>query len=120
MKFVKKRINKESLFNLSEKFRKDEAYWVGIFRLFPFVRAIVSIPAGMVKMPHKYFIFYSLIGMFVWTSFWVLLGYLFGMSFFEYESSISLIFMIFLVLVILVFYNKMITYLKRENLLYGA
>ncbi|MFH1787240.1 MAG: DedA family protein [archaeon] len=51
--YFKKR--EKSLDIIAKKFRKDESYWVGIFRIFPYFRATVSIPAGMVKMPHKYF-----------------------------------------------------------------
>lgn len=48
--------------------------WVGILRCLPVVRSIVSLPAGISKMPHKIFMFYSLIGMTVWAIIWSSIG----------------------------------------------
>lgn len=116
IKFVRKRIKRETISNLAKRFQNDESYWVGIFRLFPFVRAVVSIPAGMVKMPHTNFVIYSLTGMFIWTSFWTLAGYFFGMTFFEYKIYFSALFILVLFIVIFIFYRRMVSYLKKEGL----
>ncbi len=128
--FVGRKISYETLFKtnyfrkrkkfikiLAEKFRKEESYWVGVFRLFPFVRAVVSIPAGMVKMPHKTFLSYSIIGMGIWTSFWVFLGYFFGLGFFKYKLYILILLFLFLLILIFLFHKKMSNYLKKEKFL---
>ncbi len=74
-------IDKKSLDDMAKKFRIDGAHWVGIFRCIPIVRSIVSIPAGMIKMPFWIFFFYSTIGIIIWSILWQFLGYFLGISF---------------------------------------
>jgi len=55
----------------------------------PFVRSIVSYPAGYAKMPKIRFLFYSFAGIFVWTFSWSLLGYIFGNIAYEISFPIA-------------------------------
>lgn len=47
-------------------------------RMIPAVRSLISIPAGMSKMPFWKFMLYSSLGTVIWTTFLACLGYYFG------------------------------------------
>ena len=47
-------------------------------RMIPAVRSLISIPAGMSKMPFWKFMFYSGLGTIIWTTFLACVGYFFG------------------------------------------
>lgn len=105
-KFIRKRIDERTMKKVFEKFRGEESYWVGVFRFVPFFRAVISIPAGMSKMNHLTFTVYSVAGMIIWNTVWVLWGYYFGFSL-QYSWYITLLFILDSVLVFLIFRIKM-------------
>jgi len=105
-KFVRKRIDQKTMKRVFEKFRGEESYWVGIFRFVPFFRAAISIPAGMSKMNHLTFSVYSIIGLAMWNTAWVLWGYYFG-STLQYSWYITALFILNSVLVFLIFRMRM-------------
>ncbi|MFH1586015.1 MAG: DedA family protein [archaeon] len=115
--YFKKRITKDSFDKICKQFHNKKAYWVGVFRFFPLLRALISLPAGMVKMPHKVFAFYTLIGMVVWNIFWVLCGYYLGVSYLKYSKYITLLLGGIMILVLLIFKIKIELYLKETGLL---
>ncbi|ENX39345.1 DedA family protein [Acinetobacter sp. NIPH 2100] len=47
-------------------------------RMIPAVRSLISIPAGMSRMPFAKFMFYSIAGTVIWTSFLAYLGFHFS------------------------------------------
>jgi membrane-associated protein len=47
-------------------------------RFIPWVRSLTPLVAGMSLMPYRRFLYYNLIGGFIWVSFFVLGGYFFG------------------------------------------
>ncbi|ENW82953.1 hypothetical protein F909_01230 [Acinetobacter sp. ANC 3929] len=47
-------------------------------RMIPAVRSLISIPAGMSKMPFAKFMFYSIAGTVIWTSFLAYIGFHFS------------------------------------------
>ena len=47
-------------------------------RMIPAVRSLISIPAGMSRMPFWKFMFYSGLGTIIWTTFLATVGYYFG------------------------------------------
>lgn len=49
-------------------------------RMIPAVRSLISIPAGMSKMPFSKFMFYSIAGTLIWTSFLAYLGFHFSQN----------------------------------------
>ena len=94
----------KSLNFIANKF-KEKPIWVGVFRCLPLVRStITSLPAGVVKMPRLKFIFYSFLGVLVWTGFWILIGYFVGEAWHEVKvfGTIILIF----VLLAIIYYMK--------------
>ncbi len=46
--------------------------------MIPAVRSLISIPAGMSRMPFWKFMFYSGLGTIIWTTFLATVGYYFG------------------------------------------
>jgi membrane protein DedA with SNARE-associated domain len=114
-KLIVKLIPNESTFIfLTTKFNNNEAKWIGIFRCVPVIRSIISLPAGMIKMPHHIFASYTFSGMFIWALLWQTLGYYFGHSlkFESYKSIISLSLILILVILLFIFKNKMKHYVQ--------
>ncbi len=67
----------------SDKIRKAEDYFndhgkVSTFigRLIPGIRQLISIPAGLAKMPFGWFLLYTFLGAFLWNTVLALLGYI--------------------------------------------
>jgi membrane protein DedA with SNARE-associated domain len=54
---------------------------VGVGRVVPTVRSLISIPAGLVRMRLRTFLFYSTLGTFAWTMGLTLAGYFLGTRF---------------------------------------
>lgn len=70
-------------------------------RMIPAVRSLISIPAGMSKMPFAKFMFYSIAGTLIWTSFLAYLGFHFSQNQALMSLIIQRISTIILVIVIL-------------------
>jgi membrane protein DedA with SNARE-associated domain len=114
-KLIVKLIPEEKTFTfLTNKFNNNEAKWIGIFRCVPVIRSIISLPAGMIKMPHHIFASYTFSGIFIWALLWQSLGYYFGhnLKFESYKSIIYLILLLVLVVLLLIFKSKMKHYLQ--------
>lgn len=62
---------------------------VGIGRILPTVRSLVSIPAGLVRMNIRRFVIYSTIGTFLWTMGLAVAGYILGQHFSEIDSILG-------------------------------
>lgn len=80
-KFVNSRLG-HALMLSEEKMQKAEAYFVKygnistfIGRLVPAVRQLISIPAGLARMPMGRFLLYSALGAGLWNSILAALGY---------------------------------------------
>ena len=71
-------INQENLSAAERWFEKYGAKAVFFGRMAPGIRELVSIPAGFSKMDFKKFLFYTIIGTFIWTAFLVSLGFFLG------------------------------------------
>lgn len=79
----------EKLFGKSEKFRSfvrhahdfidaQHGRGLAICRIIPVLRTIVSIPAGLIRMPVKWFIGWSAIGIAAWNAALISFGYFFS------------------------------------------
>jgi membrane protein DedA with SNARE-associated domain len=62
---------------------------VGVGRVIPTVRSLISIPAGLVRMNVRSFLLWSTLGTFVWTLALALAGYLLGNRFAEIETVLG-------------------------------
>ena len=96
----------------SEKIKKAEDYFnqhgktsTFIGRFIPAIRQLISIPAGLAKMPFGSFVAYTTLGAFIWNTVLALLGYIAHgqadlITKYSHELSIALI-ILFCVMVVL-------------------
>ena len=79
----------EKLFGKSRKFRSfvqkchefidaQHGRGLALCRIIPMLRTIVSIPAGLIRMPVKWFVGWSAIGIAAWNTALISAGYLFS------------------------------------------
>lgn len=71
---------KETIMKYMEWVRQKGCIGVFIAKLLPMVRTVVSIPAGVLKMPLNKYIISSTLGIFVWNFVFVGAGYVMGES----------------------------------------
>ncbi|SHM72045.1 SNARE associated Golgi protein [Caldanaerovirga acetigignens] len=72
------RLKKEDLSNARRWFDKYGSKAVLICRFIPFMRSIISVPAGMARMKMNIFLLLTVIGTFIWNTVLVFLGRLAG------------------------------------------
>jgi membrane protein DedA with SNARE-associated domain len=75
--------------------------WIAVFRCLPMVRSIVSLPAGMTRMPLLSFISFSTIGMTVWAMLWEGAGYWLGSKWKAFGSRLHVVLYLMLALLVL-------------------
>ena len=68
-------INEEKVRNAEEYFREHGAASTFFGRLIPAVRQLISIPAGLARMPLGPFLFYTSLGAGLWNTILALIGY---------------------------------------------
>ncbi|GGI17964.1 MAG: DedA family protein [Oxalicibacterium faecigallinarum] len=61
--------------NASQWFMRYGYFAVFFGRLIPAIRTLISVPAGIVRMPMLPFLFYSTVGSLIWTAFLAFAGY---------------------------------------------
>lgn len=71
-------------------------------RMVPGVRSLISIPAGMNKMPLLPFLALTALGSSIWTTLLALAGYYFGQNYQVIESTLAPYSKIFMVLVVVI------------------
>jgi len=79
-------ISEENLSASEKWFEKYGKKAVFFGRMAPVIRELISIPAGLSKMDFWKFLFYTLLGTFIWTLFLVSIGFFFGL----YLDSLNL------------------------------
>jgi membrane protein DedA with SNARE-associated domain len=62
---------------------------VGVGRVVPTIRSLVSVPAGLVHMNVRSFLLYSTLGTFLWTMGLAIAGYLLGQRFDEIDRVLG-------------------------------
>lgn len=63
--------------------------FVGVGRVLPTIRSLISVPAGLVRMNVRSFMIYSTIGTFIWTMGLTVAGYYLGNRFEEIDKVIG-------------------------------
>jgi membrane protein DedA with SNARE-associated domain len=100
-----------------DRARRIFANWggpiVGIGRILPTVRSLISVPAGLVRMNIRAFIIWSTIGTFLWTMGLALAGYLLGQQFAEIDRVIGPLSTAVVVLAFLVYLWRVLTWNRR-------
>ncbi|MFC4120748.1 DedA family protein [Nonomuraea zeae] len=87
-------------------------------RLIPFFRSLISIPAGVERMPLPVFLLCTALGSLIWNTALVLAGYLLGESWTVVEAYVGVLSKVVLGLVVLavvLFVVKRTTRLRRER-----
>lgn len=69
-------LNQEKVVHAEEYFEKNGVVSTLVGRLIPAVRQLISIPAGLARMPLGTFLLYTAIGAGIWNSVLALIGYL--------------------------------------------
>ena len=64
--------------------QRHGGWGVFVSKLIPMVRTIISIPAGVLKMPLRQYLISSLAGVFLWNLVFVGAGYLGGEAILQY------------------------------------
>lgn len=84
LSYLKKlRFSEEKLAKVESWFERhgDKAVFLG--RMVPVMREMISIPAGLLKMKPAKFLLYTFLGSCVWSTSIIIVGYYFGLSFFD-------------------------------------
>ncbi len=74
-----------------EWFDKYGGYAVMLCRVIPIVRSLISIPAGLRKMPMLSFVVYTTIGSTVWNTILIFAGYLLGDNWDHVEEYVGIL-----------------------------
>jgi membrane protein DedA with SNARE-associated domain len=62
---------------------------VGVGRIIPTIRSLISVPAGLVRMNTRTFLIFSTLGTFIWTMGLALAGYFLGRNFSEIDKVLG-------------------------------
>ena len=84
LKYLKRiKVSEQKLQRVEKWFQKygDKAVLFG--RMIPVFREMISVPAGLLKMPIKKFLLYTILGSCGWGITMVMVGYFFGIAMFE-------------------------------------
>ncbi|MER1988072.1 VTT domain-containing protein [Solibacillus sp. FSL H8-0523] len=76
--FIGRVINRERLEIAQNFFNKHGGKTIVIARFMPFIRTFIPFVAGASRMHYRYFLFYNVLGAFLWVMSCTLLGYFFG------------------------------------------
>jgi membrane protein DedA with SNARE-associated domain len=87
---------------------------VGVGRLLPTIRSVVSIPAGLLQMRLKSFLFWSTIGTAAWTTALAVAGFLLGKQFDDINKILGPLSTAIIVFIILAYVWRQLTWRKRH------
>jgi membrane protein DedA with SNARE-associated domain len=87
---------------------------VGVGRLLPTIRSVVSIPAGLLHMRLRSFLFWSTVGTTAWSSALAIAGYLLGKQFDDINKVLGPLSTGIIVLIVLAYIWRQLTWRKRH------
>ena len=88
---------------------------VGIGRIIPTARSLISVPAGLLQMSLSRFVFYSMVGTATWTAVLALAGYALGRAYADAEKYINPFATGVMVLIVGVYIYRFATYDGRAK-----
>jgi len=111
-------VNEKKIQSAERWFEKYGVYAVFLGRMAPGVRELISVPAGIARMPFAKFVTFTFFGSLIWSVILVFLGYFLGDSWESLSETLSDYFTVISVLVLLsiaivIFYY--VYYGKRRN-----
>jgi len=84
-------------------------------RLIPAIRTLISVPAGIVRMPMLPFLFYSTIGSLLWTSLLAAIGYILQAHYTLVEGYIDPLSKGVVILVVLIYLYRFIRFKPQQS-----
>lgn len=87
---------------------------VGLGRMMPTIRSIVSIPAGLLHLRLKSFLIWSTIGTALWSSALAAAGYVLGQQFQEIDKVLGPLSSAIIILILLGYLWRQLTWRKRH------
>lgn len=94
----------------SKRFRENGATAILVGRLIPTIRTLISVPAGIARMPLSTFMIFSLIGTVVWTAGLALAGYLLGQAYDVVSTYVNPVSTGVFVLIVLIYAYRVVTF----------
>lgn len=88
---------------------------VGVGRVIPTIRSLISIPAGLVRMNIRSFLVYSSIGSFVWTMGLAVAGYLLGSHFTDVDRVLGPLSTLVLVVCMAIYLYRVLMWKKWKQ-----
>jgi membrane protein DedA with SNARE-associated domain len=88
---------------------------VGLGRMLPTVRSVVSIPAGLLHMRLKSFLIWSTVGTAGWSSGLAIAGYLLGQQFEDIEKVVGPLSAAVIAAIVLLYVYRQLTWRKRHR-----
>ena len=95
-------------------FGKFGGWLVGVGRIMPTIRSLISIPAGLLNMRLKTFFIWSTIGTAVWSSGLAIAGYLLGQQFENIEAIVGPISTAIVAAIVLTYVYRQLTWRRRH------
>lgn len=96
-------------------FGRFGGWLVGVGRIMPTVRSLVSIPAGLLNMRLKTFFIWSTVGTTIWSSGLAIAGYLLGLRFENIEAVVGPVSTAIIAAIILTYIWRQLTWRRRHR-----
>ncbi len=95
-------------------FGKFGGWFVGLGRVMPTIRSLISIPAGLLNMRLKTFFIWSTIGTAVWSSGLAVAGYLLGRRFEDIDRFVGPVSTAIIAAIVLTYVWRQLTWRRRH------
>lgn len=99
----------------SHWFRSHGAKAVFFGRLVPAIRTLISVPAGIARMPFWAFLAYTVVGSLIWTSILALAGYLLHAEYKRVAEYVDPVSTAVVVGVVLIYLYRLLTWDRRKG-----
>lgn len=109
-------VSEQKIQTAEKWFERYGVYAVFLGRMAPGVRELISVPAGIAKMPIGKFTFFTFLGSLVWSLALVFAGYFLGNSWDKLSESLSVYFPLLSALIIGVLAGVIVLYLVLKRI----
>jgi membrane protein DedA with SNARE-associated domain len=99
---------------LERLFKRHGEWIVFVFRFMPTFRTMVSLPAGMARMPHWRFLLWTASGAAIWNTILAAAGYYLGQNFRELDTVLGPATIAIMAAIVLFFVWRLITWKPRD------
>ncbi|MGJ7043144.1 membrane protein DedA with SNARE-associated domain [Shinella sp. BE166] len=98
----------------AERFKSHGRMSVLVGRLIPTVRTLISVPAGVEKMPLFEFLIFSLIGTLIWTTALAMAGYILGQAYDQVADYVDPVSTAVLIILVCWYAYRVVTFTKQR------